>query len=73
MTFVSGQFNEEGLKKSLDELQDNELRGIESWRLFYKTHDKYKFKGLLIGELYDSDGNPTPVLNRMREKLKIST
>lgn len=72
VTFVSGQFNEEGLKKSLDELQPNELRGVESWRLFYRQHDKYKFKGLLVGELYDSEGNPTPVLNRLKDKLKTS-
>ena len=70
VSFVSGKFNEEGLRKNFDELEVSEIRGIESWRLFYKQHETYKFKGLLVGELYDFEGKPTPVLNRMQEKLK---
>jgi hypothetical protein len=70
VTFVSGQFNEEGLKKKFDELEANEIRSIESWRMFYSQHEKYKYKGLLVGELYDSEGASTPVMNRMKEKLK---
>jgi len=72
VAFVTGQFNEEGLKKSLEELEVNELRGVESWRVFYNKHEKYKFKGYLIGDLYDSHGNPTPLFSRLKEKLKTS-
>ena len=58
-SFVTGKFNDEGLKDSLDHMSLTELGGVVSWRDFYRSHDKYKFIGLLEGVYFDEDGKPT--------------
>mmetsp|Transcript_4147 Transcript_4147/g.5621 ORF Transcript_4147/g.5621 Transcript_4147/m.5621 type:complete len:193 (-) Transcript_4147:603-1181(-) len=68
--FTTGDFSEKGGKKSLDEIEDKELGGIESWRKFYHEHETYEFIGVLEGIYYDKDGKPTDDLKNLRVRIE---
>ena len=75
VSFVTGKFNEEEASKSIEILTDEQIGGIESWRGFYETEERYPFVGLLKGYLYDENGNPSELLQRVQtiaaaEKVK---
>lgn len=67
--FITGVFTEEEAAKSLSVLEPEQLYSLENWRDFYRDDDKYPFVGLLVGELYDKDGNPTQLLTESRGKM----
>lgn len=67
--FVTGAFTEEEAAKPLSVLEPQQMYGIENWRSFYETEEKYKYIGVLEGVLYDRDGNPTDELLRLRGVL----
>jgi len=68
-TYITGQFNDEGLKKDIKTLNPEELAGIDEWMKFYEDHETYNFVGLLQGDFYDSEGNPTPLLDDINKKI----
>ena len=70
VSFFSGDFTEEGQKKGILDLKPKEMQSIEQWKAFYDDHEEYKFVGLLEGEFYTVDGEPTSVLNQVRQILK---
>eukprot|EP00943_MAST-04B_sp_MAST-4B-sp1_P002055 g2055.t1 len=72
--FVSGNFTKEGLIDDIDDFDDEQLLGVDHWLQFYesKSEGKYFLVGYLIGRYYDSNGNPTPVLNNIVKRLKIA-
>lgn len=42
---------------------------LDDWRQFYEKEEKYPFVGVLEGELYDKDGNPTEQHQRVVEAI----
>lgn len=69
--FITGKFTAEEAKKSInEELSDQQLFSLEGWRKFYADSEKYPLVGVLAGSLYDSDGNPTPELVTVRERIE---
>lgn len=64
--FITGVFNPDEAEKKLTELENHQLFALEHWSQFYDDEDKYPFIGLLVGELYDSDGSPTEELKKVR-------
>merc|ERR1712160_4898 len=68
-TYISGIFNDEGLKDDIIKFNPEELASLESWRDFYADHDTYHYVGLLVGVYYDAEGKPTPLLNKINEKI----
>ena len=57
--FITGNFTKEEAAKPISELDKNQLMNLKSWADFYAEEEKYPFIGLLIGELYDENGQPT--------------
>lgn len=70
VSFFTGDFTEEGRKKSILDLKPKEMESIEQWISFYKDHETYTFLGLLDGEFYNADGAPTSLLNQVRQIVK---
>ena len=67
--FITGTFNDEEASKPLTELTPHQLFNLETWTDFYEKEDKYPFIGLLEGDLYDKDGNPTPMMEQVQEMI----
>lgn len=67
--FITGVFNPDEAEKALTELENHQLFALEHWSQFYDDEEKYHFIGLLEGELYDKDGNPTESMKKVREKI----
>jgi Cytochrome b5-like Heme/Steroid binding domain len=67
--FITGVFNPDEAEKPLTELENHQLFALEHWSQFYDDEEKYPFIGLLVGELYDKDGNPTESMKKVREKI----
>jgi single-stranded DNA-specific DHH superfamily exonuclease len=67
--FITGNFSDEEAKRPLVSLSPVELYSLETWSDFYNTEEKYKFVGLLIGELYDEQGNPTEEHLKVKEMI----
>ena len=70
ISFVTGKFTPEEAEKSIEELKPEELGSLDHWRDFYEKEEKYPFIGLLEGELYDKDGNPTDLQKRLMITIK---
>ena len=70
--FITGTFNPEEAEKPLTELEPHQLHALQHWSEFYRDEPKYHFIGLLIGELYDKDGNPTDAMRQVQEKIAIA-
>lgn len=69
VSFVSGDFTEEGAKKSTDTLTDSQLKSLDHWRKFYADHKTYFLVGVLEGRFYDKEGNPTEELKKLKERM----
>lgn len=67
--FLTGKFNEEEATKPLTELTPHQLYNLQEWAGFYEKEEKYPFVGLLEGDLYDKDGNPTPMMDQVQEMI----
>ena len=67
--FASGKFNEEGAKEDIEQFDAEQISAVEHWKKFYEETDKYHFVGLLDGLYYDENGEPTPKLIRINEKI----
>jgi len=68
--FITGAFNPEEANKPLTDLTPHQLMNLETWMDFYEKEDKYPFIGLLEGDLYDKDGNPTEMMGKVQEMVK---
>ena len=42
--FITGDYSEEGLTDDVLDLNDQELRGLQDWLVFYKREYTYKGK-----------------------------
>jgi len=67
--FLTGVFNEEEAAKPVTDLTPHQLYNLETWTSFYDKEEKYPFIGLLEGDLYDKDGNPTPMMEKVQEMI----
>ena len=67
--FITGVFNPDEAEKRLTDLENHQLFALEHWSHFYDDEEKYHFIGLLEGELYDKEGNPTESMKKVQEKL----
>jgi hypothetical protein len=69
--FVSGAFTAEEAEKGTDTLSIKDLPGLTQWYEFYKTHAVYKFVGHLVDpRYYDENGNPTPDMEVLQQRLE---
>lgn len=66
--FISGKFNDEEAEKSTDVLEDGQLVSLKGWADFYRDEDRYPYLGKSIGNYYDSEGNPTEEMNRIKQR-----
>jgi hypothetical protein len=66
--FITGTFNDEEAEKSTDVLKDAQLVSLKTWVEFYRDEERYPFLGKLIGRYYDSDGNPTEEMQRVKQR-----
>lgn len=70
--FITGKFDEDEASKSIiDNLTEEQIGSLETWREFYEKEDKYPFVGLLVGEMYDKDGNPTETNKKIQEIVVV--
>ena len=67
--FLTGVFNEDEATKPLTELTPHQLYNLQEWAGFYEKEEKYPFIGLLEGDLYDKDGNPTPMMDQVQDMI----
>ena len=67
--FLTGVFNEDEATKPLTELTPHQLYNLQEWAGFYEKEEKYPFIGLLEGDLYDKDGNPTSIMDQVQEMI----
>jgi Cytochrome b5-like Heme/Steroid binding domain len=70
--FITGAFNPDEASKPLTDLEPHQLLALEHWSQFYVDEAKYHFVGLLEGELYDKDGNPTEVMYKVQEMIAVA-
>jgi hypothetical protein len=68
--FTSGQFNDEGMKQELNDLEDSQIHSILHWCKFYREHQTYVFVGVLNGIFYNEKGQPTDLLTRCLGRLE---
>lgn len=69
-SFVTGEFEGDGLTDNVEGLEPGELDGILHWRSFYRDSDKYLAVGLLAGPFYDASGARVPgVLDSIEERV----
>lgn len=75
--FVTGEFNEKGLVDDVTEFDSSRLLDLLTWVEFYEK--TYRFVGKLIGNFYDTKGNPTEALreaeagtNRALEEKRLT-
>jgi len=65
--FVTGNFTPEAAEAAVyTTLEPTQLSSLETWREFYQDEAKYPFLGLLEGELYDRNGQPTEEMMRVQ-------
>ncbi|XP_022101131.1 neuferricin-like [Acanthaster planci] len=60
--YVTGEFNEEGLKDDVEGLSPQQMLEVETWVDFYKK--EYTPVGKLVGRYYDATGAPTDALKK---------
>ncbi|CAH2073500.1 unnamed protein product, partial [Iphiclides podalirius] len=66
---VTGNFKDEShLKDHVIDLPCNDLLTLVNWQQTYRK--KYKFLGLLEGRFYDTQGEETKYLKKVKSKLK---
>lgn len=70
VSFVSGKFTPEEADKSIETLEPAQLKSLDEWREFYVKEEKYPQIGWLEGYLYDREGNPSELLEKLREIVK---
>jgi predicted heme/steroid binding protein len=68
--FITGAFNPDEAEKPLTDLKPHQLMNLETWTGFYEKEEKYPFVGLLEGDLYDKDGNPTEMMGKVQEMIQ---
>jgi predicted heme/steroid binding protein len=68
--FITGAFNPEEAEKPLTDMTPHQLMNLETWAEFYEKEEKYPYIGLLEGDLYDKDGNPTEMMSKVQEMIK---
>jgi hypothetical protein len=64
--FVTGKFTPEEAEKSIEVLEPAQLKALDDWRAFYVKEEKYPQIGWLEGYLYDKEGNPSELLQKVR-------
>lgn len=65
--FVTGTFTAEEAAKSIETLEPAQLKSLDDWREFYVKEEKYPQIGWLEGYLYDREGNPSELLQKVRK------
>jgi hypothetical protein len=70
VSFVTGVFTEEEMKKSMKDLTISQLQQVYQWRVFYQREDKYPFVGFLLGRYFNAMGEPTKALKKVRKRLE---
>ncbi|GAX20272.1 hypothetical protein FisN_6Hh223 [Fistulifera solaris] len=65
--FVTGKFTPEEAEKSIEILEPAQLKALDDWRAFYVKEEKYPQIGWLEGYLYDKEGNPSELLQKVRK------
>jgi hypothetical protein len=68
--FITGNFTDIEAEKSITTLTPKQMLNLETWTDFYDKEDKYPFVGVLEGELYDKDGQPTAVMAEVKQKIE---
>ncbi|CAB3403373.1 unnamed protein product [Caenorhabditis bovis] len=66
--FVTGDFSEQGLVDSTDDLSPEDLLGIRDWVSFYEKD--YTLVGVVTGRYYDADGKPTVELESVLARIE---
>lgn len=65
--FVTGEFDDEGLRDDLDGLTPLQVGELDEWGKFYDKD--YTFVGKLIGRYFNKDGSPTKKWYKFQKTL----
>jgi len=68
--FVTGEFNETGLRPDINGLTPEQVKSIKEWKDFY--HKDYKYVGKLHGLWYDENGLATAYHHKALKKLVVA-
>jgi Cytochrome b5-like Heme/Steroid binding domain len=74
--FVTGVFTDEEAAKPITNLTQLQVWSLETFlndTYRYNKNANYTFVGLLIGDLYFSDGSPTPIMLEVRRRIAEET
>lgn len=67
--FITGEFTEEEAARPILDLTPHQLWNLNTWAEFYEKEERYPFIGVLEGDLYDKEGNPTAMMERVQELI----
>jgi len=67
--FVTGKFDDENPSDDLSTLDALQLKGVEDWIKFYRTHATYKFVGVVKGRYYNQHGKRTRQWREIKAKF----
>ncbi|XP_074095179.1 neuferricin [Cotesia typhae] len=67
LAFITGDFNDKGLTDDLSSLTNKQAKLLNNWLKSY--HEKYLFKGKLVGRFYDQYGTETPEYRKFLAKV----
>lgn len=66
LPYISGNFTAEEAARPYTDMTPHELWNLDHWKEFYVNETRYPFMGYLIGDLYDQEGNPTPLMEKLK-------
>mmetsp|Transcript_126872 Transcript_126872/g.283594 ORF Transcript_126872/g.283594 Transcript_126872/m.283594 type:complete len:322 (-) Transcript_126872:62-1027(-) len=66
--FSGSELSGERRTSQVEDLGTDDLESIFSWRSFYRSHEEYRFVGVLNGRHFDDRGRPTPELLRLEAR-----
>ncbi|XP_008559280.1 neuferricin [Microplitis demolitor] len=65
--FITGDFTEKGLTDDLSSLTNAQAKSLDNWLKSY--HEKYQYKGKLVGKFYDQYGVETLEFHNFKTKV----
>jgi hypothetical protein len=71
-SYSSGDYSDAAAASRIDDLSSDQVESVLQWREFYRTHETYRYVGVLAERYYDDAGTPTAALGTV-EKLQEAT
>lgn len=71
--FVTGEFKSSSQPVNfVEDFDEEQMLGLEHWRLFYAEHVAYPYVGRVFGSgFFDEHGEETPLLKKINNVIKV--